>query len=102
MTKIYKYKLDLQDTQIINAPIVKPLCAQKQSDELVLWAQKQGDELVLWAEVDTAKDNEIYQVTIVGTGHSVPTDAGEYLSTIQDRGCVWHVYIRGGMNEDVD
>ena len=90
MTKIYKYKLDLQDTQIINAPIVKPLCAQKQ-----------GDELVLWAEVDTTKDNEICQVTIVGTGHSVPTDAGEYLSTIQDRGCVWHVYLGGGMNEDV-
>ena len=85
MTKIYKYKLDLQDTQIINAPIVKPLCAQKQ-----------GDELALWAEVDTAKDNEIFQVTIVGTGHSVPTDAGEYLSTVQDGCYVWHVYLRGG------
>lgn len=90
MTKIYKYKLDLQDTQIINAPIVKPLCVQKQ-----------GDELVLWAEVDTAKDNEIFQVTIVGTGHSVPTDAGEYLSTVQDGYYVWHVYLRGGTNEDV-
>lgn len=86
MTKIYKYKLDLQDTQIINAPIVKPLCAQKQ-----------GDELVLWAEVDTTKDNEIYQVTIVGTGHSVPTGAGEYLSTVQDGYYIWHVYIRGGI-----
>lgn len=90
MTKIFKYKLDLQDTQSIIAPMVKPLCVQKQ-----------GDELVLWAEVDTAMDIEIYQVTIVGTGHTVPTDAGEYLSTVQDRGCVWHVYLRGGMNEDV-
>lgn len=82
MEKIYKYKLNLQDTQIINAPIVKPLCVQKQ-----------GNELALWAEVDTAKDNEIFQVTIVGTGHSVPTDAGEYLSTVQDGYYVWHVYL---------
>ena len=86
MKRIYKYSLKLQEIQSINAPVTKVLCVQMQHGELVLWA-----------EVDTDKASKELLVVIVGTGHEIPENAGQYLSTVQDGSYVWHIYIKGGI-----
>lgn len=49
--------------------------------------------ICLWAEVDPDLPTIIYNVFIIGTGQTIPTDC-HYVGTVFDRPYVWHVYIK--------
>ena len=92
MKTIYKYPLQLLDTQEVKLP---KWCTP-------LSAQMQNGEIVMWALVDTAEPLVSAMVTIIGTGdenipHSfyVGREHNLFLGTLQDRSFVWHVFIRG-------
>jgi hypothetical protein len=60
----------------------------------VLTVQTQFGEPQLWAEVDTDAPTEQREFAVVGTGHPMPEDPGEYIGTFQidDGSLVFHVY----------
>lgn len=79
---IFKYPLILTSRQVLRVPIYS----------IDLSCQLQGDTLCLWMAVDPEAALIDYPVTIVGTGHEVPKDAGGYISTVQMGEFVWHIY----------
>lgn len=79
---IFKYPLILTARQILRVPI----------RHMALSCQLQRDELCLWMAVDSEATLIDYPVTIVGTGHEVPKDAGGYIGTVQMGEFVWHIY----------
>jgi hypothetical protein len=86
MTKsIYKYQLD-GNTTVLNLPM----------GSKILSVQRQCGAYQLWALVDVyAKGTLMEQVTIhmVGTGWHLPHDfVGEFISTVQDGGLVFHFF----------
>lgn len=85
MRKIYKFPFSLQVRTLIGGSIIKPLCVQEQHGQLCLWAEVDTNPEALPGDV---------VLTIVGTGHPIPADAGEYLSTVQQGAYVWHFYWR--------
>lgn len=83
MKTIYKYELEIQDTQVITMPM----------NSKILSVQKQGLSVWLWAIVDTQFSNTYYTFNIVGTGNPMPDEPiGDYIGTIQVNGFVWHVF----------
>lgn len=83
MRAILKYKLDITDLQFVGMPSgAKPLTAQFQ-----------GDDLVVWALVNTELGLEPRKFLIFGTFNPV-SEEGAYLATVQDpsRPLVWHVF----------
>jgi len=85
MTKIYKYTIILAEYQTIQVP----------KGATILCAQMQNDNLWVWAEVDTnpERETEDRDIYVYGTGHEMYYDIPQrYISTVQDRGFVWHVY----------
>lgn len=90
MRTIYKYPLDLTDSQILHLPSsAKPLSVQLQ-----------GEQLCMWAEVNTGVGGrKEVVITIVGTGHPIPPGAVHYLGTVQQGQFVWHVYASAAMGE---
>lgn len=92
MKTIYKYSLDVVDTQEVILPKwCTPLSVQIQNDKLTMWAMVETDEPQVKAIV-----------TVFGTGHPVPHNFylgrgnNIYLGTVQTKiGLVWHVFIRG-------
>ena len=87
MKRIYKYQLEITDTQTIKTPgIPKFLCAQAQ-----------GDKLFVWVEIDDSQPDFVSEVFVFGTGHPILDHPIKYLSTVQTHGgqLVWHVYVRG-------
>ena len=82
MKTIYKYKLLLDDVQTVEMPV----------GANILSAQMQNGELCLWAEVDDEKPTEYRSIWIYGTGHLMDDALVRYISTVQDRSFVWHVY----------
>lgn len=85
MKKVYKYQLKLQAMQVLTIPVIALLSIQQQFG---VWT--------LWAEVDTDRVPDRVKITVVGTGHEIPEDAGQYFSTIQDGSYVWHFYVKVG------
>lgn len=84
MRTVHKYGLEVTDEQTIQA----------QRDWRPLSAQLQGGELVLWALVDTASPMVDHQVFVHGTGHEVNVAASRFVDTFQlsDMGLVFHVF----------
>jgi len=91
MRTIYKYPLQIADSQTISLPAsAKPLSVQLQ-----------GGRLCLWAEVNTAiggKDKEVV-ISVVGTGMPIPPGAVLYLGTVQTGLYVWHIYASAAIGE---
>lgn len=85
MRTIYKYPLDIVDTQIVRLP----------RGSLILTCQIQNNELYLWAEIDTNEKETVNAVvSIFGTGHSIPLDYdGYHLASVQQDEYVWHVFL---------
>jgi hypothetical protein len=86
MNKIFKYPLQITDTQVITSQHLCPLSVQFQ-----------GETLCLWGVVSTTAVQREYTVLIIGTGNPAPDDLDEYMfvGTVQDhRGLVWHVFIQ--------
>lgn len=80
MKTIWKYTLQLTDTQVLKIPLPATPIA----------AQLQGGALCLWAEVDPESAKANITIAVVGTGHPLPD--GRYISTVQAGPLVWHIY----------
>lgn len=92
MKTIYKYPLEIKDTQFIKLPAGAQI--------LTAQTQKTGyrEQLCLWALVDTDNKTKTREIVIIGTGNPIKL-ADEswllnYISTVQqlDGRLVWHVF----------
>lgn len=82
MQTIYKYELEIADTQIIRTPI----------GAKILSVQIQGDSLILWAEHTCGNEEETRVIKLIGTGWSFEDFKKKHLGTILLGPYVWHVY----------
>ncbi len=86
MKKIFKYPLEVTDTQFVELPLGAE----------ILTAQIQGDQLCLWAMVNTLPEavKKNRRIEIIGTGNPVPTGNLKYISTFQmmGGGLIFHVF----------
>ena len=85
MKTIFKYQLEIKDTQVIKIP--------KGADPFT--AQFQGEQLCVWAAVETDAELEDREFRIFGTGQ--PLDLSgvfRYLSTVQQGSLVWHIFTK--------
>lgn len=93
---IWKYRLALTDTQTIRMPKeAKILTVQPQMSRRITTDNSPPDEyLQLWAIVDPTALMSDRQISIYGTGHTMPKDPGRYISTVQLQGgsLVLHVF----------
>ncbi len=93
MKTIYKYKLDVNDSQIVILP----------KGAIILSIQTQHNMPVLWAEVDPAASKEAVMIEMFGTGHPIPESEGRhYISTFQMNSgdLVFHAYEYTGEIND--
>ncbi len=85
MKKIFKYPLEITDSQEIH---LSPNCQ-------LLSVQIQNGAPTLWAMVDP--DARMFPVTVyvIGTGNPVPSEVNTaiYVDTVQLNGFVWHVFV---------
>lgn len=85
MKTIFKYKLDIGETQDMEFP---------KGAEL-LSAQAIGEDIFVWAKVDPEQQMEKREIRVIGTGHSVYADEKlRHLGTTQMFGgtLIWHVF----------
>lgn len=85
MTIIYKYPLEIQDSQIIQMP----------SQQIILDAAFQNMKLMLWAMVNPENKPEDVVIRIIGTGHEFQNNYGMlHIKTVHDNinGFVWHIF----------
>lgn len=81
--QIWKYKLEIIDTQVIEMPGAVRL----------LSVQMQGHDLCLWALVDPNADKAERVISIVGTGYDIEmSEASQYIGSAIDGVFVWHVF----------
>jgi len=87
MKKIFKYELMLTDEVFITS----------RKNAKLLSVQVQHGKLCAWFEVDTKSSSVSHRFTLVGTGHEVPENVGQYVTTVQLGGgsLVLHVYYGG-------
>ena len=52
----------------------------------------QGRDICLWVEVAVEAPTEKRWFRVVGTGWDLPDDVIDYIGTVQQGDCVWHVY----------
>lgn len=97
MKTIYKYPLQIKDTQFIDMPAhAQILTAQIQPSNT-----RPEDLLQLWALVDTDNYKEKREIVIAGTGNPIETFSEKlwllnYISTVQQFNglAVWHIFER--------
>ncbi len=84
--KIYKYPLEMVDTQIVAMP----------EGAQIISVQMQGDTLCLWAIVDIEPELPVTnrQIEIIGTGNLFMQTNRLYIATAQCGPLVWHVFER--------
>jgi hypothetical protein len=86
MKKIFKYPLEITDTQFIELPLGAE----------ILTAQLQGNQLCLWAMVNTSPNaiTKNRRIEIIGTGNPTPIGDLKYISTFQimDGSLIFHVF----------
>lgn len=83
--RIWKFPLLWDARQSVDlAPTDRVLCVQMQQKRPTLWAVVDRYEFPITCP---------RTVTIVGTGHEVPDDAGDYVGTFQDGAFVGHVFV---------
>lgn len=99
--KVFKYKLNYANVSTFlgnGASWDQQQVIELPAFSTVLRVEKQGDDLMLWAKVNP--DINIKHkvgVEIVGTGHEIKNEDGEYLNTFFDGGLVMHVFVDYGM-----
>ena len=82
---IYKYPLDIVDSQTIKMP----------ANAVPLHVAEQSETLTMWAQVNTANEVIDYDIQIFGTGHHLPSEGlGARVGTVLMGDFVWHVYAR--------
>lgn len=84
MNTIWKYPLTIGRHQVLRMPrAARPLSAQVQDVTLTLWMQ-----------VDDSAPIVERTAHVVGTGHELPRQAMDYISTVLDPPFVWHIYLQ--------
>ena len=84
MKTIYKYPIEIMDSQIVTMPI----------GSHALSVQMQDNQLCIWVLLETSLVSWNRQVRIFGTGNPINLkDRWEFLGTVQDDYYVWHVFI---------
>ena len=84
MTNIWRQTINITDRQILTGPGLRR----------VLAVDNQRDKLEVWFEVAPGEPARSLDLIIVGTGHTVPDDAGDYIGHLIANGgtFVWHFY----------
>lgn len=84
MKTIYKYKLILQEQNLIELPI---------GGKILDFVEKHGD-LFIWVLVDSTAKLTAVDFRIYGTGHELPnSDKLKYVKTCHTlTGYVWHLF----------
>jgi hypothetical protein len=82
--KIFKYPLEIADTQTVSMP----------KGAKLLSVAFIGTQLYLWALVDLQRPMVKRTIEIYGTGHPCQSGAKSFVGTVidQQRGLVWHVF----------
>ena len=80
--KIYKYQLEITDSQTLALP----------RGFKILSIQLQNRKLCLWASVPESTYTDDITFLIAGTGHETPE--GEYIDTVQLDEFVFHVFYK--------
>jgi hypothetical protein len=84
MKTIWKYPLNITDTQVVKMP-------QRAN---VLSAADQYGELCMWALVDTEHELEDRKVQIIGTGNPANLEGRwQFVASVQQSVFVWHVFV---------
>lgn len=85
MQTIYKYPLEMKDRQVLSLPLGFE----------ILHITPQAGYVMLWAKVDTEVDEQDVEFITAFTGHPLPSDAGQHISTyiLQGEGLVFHVFL---------
>ena len=60
----------------------------------VVHFEKQNEVPCMWYEFDTDAPLVATTIMVFGTGHIIEDDSFEHIGTIQDRGYVWHYYMK--------
>lgn len=99
MEVIYKYELEITDSQIL----------QMHGIPRFLSVQEQNGKLVVWAIIDTNNGINGREILIVGTGNEIPNyynlsgrsyDSAsgyttEHIGTVvMNNGLVWHIFVK--------
>lgn len=90
MTKIWRQTINITDRQTLAGPGLRRVLAVDNSrNDLEAWGIAE-----VWFEVSPGQPERSIDLIIVGTGHTVPDDAGDYIGhLIADGGTfVWHFY----------
>ena len=83
MKVIWKYELDLTGTQELNLP----------EGAEILTAQMQWDDCCCWVlQEQNATTFKSRKIRVYGTGHPVAEGSLDYISTVQLRGMVLHIF----------
>lgn len=90
MKTIWKFPLELTSVQGIELP----------QGAWILDCQMQNAKPQLWAVVDPNAPKSLARAYIVGTGHDMPENPGEYIGTFQmlqgGSPLVFHVFVSQG------
>ena len=85
MKTIFKYQLDVVDTQVVKMP----------ANADVFSAQFQGEQLCVWALVDTELELEDREFRIFGTGTPFEVSGMfRFLDTAQQGPFVRHIFVK--------
>ena len=90
MTNIWRQTINITDRQTLTHPGLRRVLAVDNSrNDLEAWGIAE-----VWFEVAPGEPERSLDIIIVGTGHTVPDDAGDYIGhLIGDGGTfVWHLY----------
>lgn len=84
MTTIYKYALEITDSQELNLP----------GGSKLIKVAEQNDQLCAWVLQHTQNEKEDYTIWIAGTGHDLESiEHIHYFDTVlMSGGFVWHVF----------
>lgn len=90
MSVIWKYPLTSKWTEGVDVCMVRPVHV----------GLDPAGRPSVWIEVDPDGPVTNCTVTIVGTGETIPSDAGQYAGSFVDRSFVWHVHLAISPVED--
>ena len=79
---IWKYPLELKDSQAIKMPIGAE----------ILSVDNQDGQLCLWARVDEERTKEYREIVILGTGNPIEEEPSEFIGTLIVDSYVWHIF----------
>lgn len=84
MKTIYKYPIEITDSQEVEMPI--------NAEAIHAGLDPQGTPCV-WATVDNQNATEAVTVLVVGTGNPIPQRARRHVGSFNQGPFVWHIFV---------